>query len=240
MKRFVATVIALKLVLVAGFFTLFVYSQGGNQNAPVVLPTPPVFPETSNHLDRPVSDPYTGDLSIFEDGARAKNLQIERVMDILNIKDKQSVADIGAGSGWFSVRAAKRTGTGTVYAVEINQDYIAYINKRAKKEKFSNIKTVLGKPNDPMLPANSVDSVMLLKTYHEIAEPIALMKSVKKSLKTGGLVGIIDKNGSGDDHGLDQDKVVSEMKLAGFTLKESYDFVKPDGMDYFLVFEVSK
>jgi len=240
MKKFVATVVALKLVLVVGFFTLFVYSQSGNQNAPVVLPTPPVFQDTGNKLDRPVSDPYTGDLSIFEDSERAENLQIDRVMDILNIKDKQTVADIGAGSGWFTVRAAKRTGTGRVYAVEINQEYIDYITKRAKEENLPNIKTILGKPNDPLLPANSIDSVMLLKTYHEIAEPIALMKSVRKSLKPGGLVGIIDKNGSGDDHGLDQDKVVSEMKLAGFTLKEQYDFVKPDGMDYFLVFEISK
>ncbi len=240
MKRFVATVVALKLVLVVGFFTLFVYSQGGNHNAPVVQPTPPVFEDTSNVLDRPVSDPYTGDLSIFEDAARAKNLQIDLVMDILNIKDKQTVADIGAGSGWFTVRAAKRTVTGTVYAVEINQDYIDYINKRAKKEKLLNIKTILGKPNDPLLASNSIDSVILLKTYHEIAEPIALMKSVRKSLKSNGLVGIIDKNGAGDDHGLDKDKVVSEMKLAGFILKDQYDFVKPDGMDYFLVFEIQK
>lgn len=240
MKRFVATVVALKLVLVVGFFTLFVYSQSGNQNAPVVQPTPPVFESTSNKIDRPVSDPYTGDLSIFENVDRAKNLQIDRVMDILKISEKKSVADIGAGSGWFTVKAARRTVTGPVFAVEINQDYLDYIKKRAKTESLPNITTILGKPNDPMLTANSVDAVMLLKTYHEIAEPISLMKNVRCSLKPGGLVGIIDKNGSGDDHGLNQDKVVTEMKLAGFSLKDQYDFVKPDGMDYFLVFEVIK
>ena len=161
-------------------------------------------------------------------------------MDILKISENTSVADIGAGSGWFSTRAAKRTVTGTVFAVEINREYIEYIKKRAKKENLPNIKTILGMPSDPQLAANSVDSVMILKTYHEIAEPIALMKNVKKSLKNGGLVGIIDRNGSGDNHGLDMEKVVGEMKLAGFVLKDSYDFVKPDGMDYFLVFEIQK
>jgi tRNA/tmRNA/rRNA uracil-C5-methylase (TrmA/RlmC/RlmD family) len=109
-----------------------------------------------------VSEAYTGDLSIFEDENRAKNLQIDRVMDILNIKEGKSVADLGAGSGWFTVRAARRVGAaGRVFAVEINQDYINHINDRAKRENFTNIQTVLGTEDDPKLAANSVDSVLI-------------------------------------------------------------------------------
>lgn len=196
-------------------------------------------PPTNDNINRPRSEPYTGDLSIFEDPKREENLQINRVMDILKITEGKTVADIGAGSGWFSVRAAKRVGAeGKIFAVEINQEYIDYINNRAKSENFSNIQTVLGIEDDPKLPSNSVDAVLILKTYHEIGQPVKVLEKVRKSLKKDALVGIIDRNGNGDDHGIKKEVVVEELKRAGFALKEDYDFVKPDGMDYFLVFEV--
>jgi protein-L-isoaspartate O-methyltransferase len=190
-------------------------------------------------LDRPTSEPYKGSLSIFEDERREEKLQINRVMDILRIKEGSRVADIGAGSGWFTVRAARRVGArGAVYAVEINEDYLKHIAERAAKEQLANVRTVLGRTDDPLLPKASVDAVLILKTYHEIAEPIRLMRALRPSLATGALVGIIDRNGTGDDHGLDDRKVIGELARAGFALVEQHDFVKPDGMDYFLVFRV--
>jgi ubiquinone/menaquinone biosynthesis C-methylase UbiE len=159
-------------------------------------------------------------------------------MDILKIQPGTAVADIGAGSGWFTVRAAKRVGeNGKVFAVEINQEYINYINDRAKRENLSNIQTVLGTEDDPKLPGNSIDAVLILKTYHEIGQPLKVLRSLGKSLKKDARIGVIDKNGRGDDHGIDKETVVEEFKRAGFALKEEYDFVKPDGMDYFLVFQ---
>ncbi|HYP01603.1 MAG TPA: class I SAM-dependent methyltransferase [Pyrinomonadaceae bacterium] len=191
----------------------------------------------ADKLDRPTSDPYTGSLSIFEDAKREEKLQINRVMDVLQIKEGSRVADIGAGSGWFTVRAARRVGArGAVYAVEINEEYLKHIAGRAEQEKLANIRTVLGREDDPLLPARSVDAVLILKTYHEIAEPIRLMRNLRRALAPGALVGIIDRNGAGDDHGLDDKKVISEMERAGFALVAQHDFVKPDAMDYFLVF----
>ncbi|MCA1567539.1 MAG: class I SAM-dependent methyltransferase [Acidobacteria bacterium] len=190
-----------------------------------------------DRLDRPTSDPYTGSLSIFEDAKREEKLQINRVMDILRIKEGARVADIGAGSGWFTVRAARRVGAaGAVYAVEINREYLKHIEERAAREGLANVRAVLGKEDDPSLPAAGVDAVLILKTYHEIAEPIRLMRNLRRSLAAGALVGIIDRNGAGDDHGLDDRKVIAEAGRAGFALVERHDFVKPDGMDYFLVF----
>ena len=187
--------------------------------------------------DRPTSDPYTGSLSIFEDAKREEKLQISRVMDILRIREGSRVADIGAGSGWFTVRAARRVGEkGAVYAVEINRDYLRHIEERAAREQLANIRAVLGKEDDPLLPEAGVDAVLILKTYHEIAQPIRLMRNLRRSLAAGALVGVIDRNGAGDDHGLDDRKVISEAGRAGFALVAQYDFVKPDGMDYFLVF----
>ncbi len=206
---------------------------------PVLSPT--ASSQTSSDIDRPTSEPYTGDLSIFEDPERDRKLQIGRVMDVLRIREGSTVADIGAGSGWFTVRAAQRVGrNGLVYAVEINRDYLKYIEARAVREKLLNIRPVLGQEDNPLLPEQSLDAGLILKTYHEIAQPIRLLKHVKQSLRPHGRLGIIDRNGKGDDHGLDRDAVVSEAGQAGFSLVEQYDFVKPDGMDYFLVFQANR
>lgn len=188
---------------------------------------------------RKTSTPYKGDLSIFESPDRDKKLQVERVMDILGIHPGSSVADIGAGSGWFTVRAAKRAGErGTVYAVDINPDAIDYINKRVHRETIHNVRTVLGAADDPRLPENSIDSVLLLKTYHEIADPVRLLQNLRKSLRPGARVGIIDRDGNGEDHGIQQRVVEDEAEHAGYHLIEQYDFVKSDREDYFLVFQV--
>ena len=186
---------------------------------------------------RKTSEPYTGDLSIFDSPGRDERLQINRVMKILGVSPGTVVADIGAGSGWYTVRAAKRvTETGLVYAVEINPEAIRYINQRIQKEHLHNVKTILSKPDDPLLPANKIDSVLLLKTYHEVAEPVTLLRNLRASLRTGAKVGVIDRNGNGENHGVARDVVIREASQAGYTLQEQYDFVKGDGMDYFLVF----
>jgi len=184
---------------------------------------------------RPTSTPYTGDESIFDSPRRADRLQIDRVMDILGIIPGKSVADIGAGSGFFTVLAARRVGDkGTVYAVDINPEAIQYIDARLKKVDLHNVKTILGKADDPLLPA-PVDAVLLLKTYHEVAQPIVLFRNLHNSLAKDAKIGVIDRNGNGTDHGVGSDLVVREMKEAGYRMVQQEDFVK-DGMDYFLVF----
>jgi len=201
-----------------------------------VLVTPGLAGQTATPK-RPTSDPYTGDLSIFDSPGREQRLQIDRVMDILGIKAGKNVADIGAGSGWFTVRAARRVGaSGLVYAIDINPEAIKYIDGRVHKESLSNVKTILSKPDDPLLPPASVDAVLLLKTYHEVADPITLLERLRPALKPGAQVGIIDRNGSGTDHGISSKIVVEEASKAGYRLVQNYDFVKPDRVDYFLVF----
>jgi SAM-dependent methyltransferase len=189
--------------------------------------------------DRPTSTPYAGDLSIFEYPDRDKKLHIDRVMDLLGIAPGKSVADIGAGSGWFTVRAAARVGSGgAVYAEDINPKAIDYITSRAVNEKLANIRPVLGDVDDTKLPANSVDAVLILKTYHEFAHPVPLMEKLKPSLRPGAKIGIIDRNGNGADHGIMPDIVEREMARAGFKRVGKYDFTKDDGQDYFLIFTV--
>jgi len=210
---------------------------------PAPQTTPAAAPQTTPAPDesvgRTTSEPYTGDLSIFEDPARAEKLQVERVLDVLGVREGARVADIGAGSGWFTVRAARRAGAGgVVYAVEINPDYIRHIEERARKENLPQVRGVLGKEDDPLLPPASVDAVLILKTYHEIAQPVRLLSRLRAALREGARVGVIDRNGKGDDHGVERDTVVREAERAGYALAEEHDFVKGDNMDYFLVFKV--
>jgi hypothetical protein len=100
---------------------------------------------------------------------------------------------------------------------------------------LSNVKTILGKNDDPLLPVSSVDAILLLKTYHEVAEPVALLRNLRASLRSGAKIGIIDRNGNGEDHGVGREVVLSEAAQAGYRLLKQYDFVKGDKMDYFLV-----
>jgi predicted methyltransferase len=201
------------------------------------LPSLVTAQSTARPAERKTSTPYTGDLSIFDTPGRDERLQVNRVMDLLGIEPGRNVADIGAGSGWFTVRAARRVASsGTVYAVDINREAIKYIEQRAKNEQLQNIKPILSQPDDPQLPANSVDAVLLLKTYHEIAHPIGLLRNLRSSLKPGAKIGIIDRNGSGENHGVGKDVVIREAAQAGYELLKSEDFVKGDGMDYFLIF----
>jgi len=205
---------------------------------PCGLSQNPEHPSTSpSTQQRSTSEPYTGDLSVFESPGRDKKLQIDRVMNILGVDPGKSVADIGAGSGWFTVRAAKRVGKqAVVYAVDINPEAIHYIDERSRKDHLENVKTVLSQPDDPLLPTHSIDAVLLLKTYHEVAHPVTLFRKLRPALRPGAKVGIIDRNGNGEDHGVAKDVVIREAKEAGYTLREQYDFVKGDNMDYFLVF----
>ena len=228
MRRFVSARRVSLLLFAALIFIFVAVAAQNNANT------------NSQSEPRKTSQPYTGDLSIFENKDRDEKLQVQRVMDILGIKEGVNVADIGAGSGWFTVRAAKRVGSaGIVYAVDINPEAIAYINRRTLQDGIGNVHAVLSKEDDPTLPKNSIDSVLLLKTYHEVAHPVLLLQNLRSALRNGARIGVIDRNGKGDDHGVSRDVVIQEAAQAGYQLQEQYDFVKGDGQDYFLVFRLN-
>jgi predicted methyltransferase len=221
-KRWIASLCSVVLLLALG----------------VALSTIGQAPAPTATQQRKTSTPYTGELTIFDYPERDQKLHISQVMDLLGIAPGKSVADIGAGSGWFTVRAAQRVAqAGTVYAVDINPDAIQYIDDRAKKEKLTNIKTILGTGGNPLLPPDSVDAVLLLKTYHEVAQPVELLMNLRTALRPDARVGIIDRKGNGENHGVDKNVVIQEAQSAGYRLVEEHDdLVKDDKMDYFLIF----
>ena len=199
--------------------------------------SPEIQAQTPVPPSHPTSTPYSGDLSIFEKPGRDQRLQIDRVMDLLNLKPGSTVADIGAGSGWFSVRAALRVApTGHVIAEDINPQAITYIQQRAQREHLTDIEALLGTADDPKLAPSSIDAALMLKVYHEIAHPQPVLANLRAALKPGARFGIIDRNGNGADHGLDEAIVRAEVERAGFRQVDHYDFTKADNEDYFLIF----
>jgi predicted methyltransferase len=220
------------LLVSAGLAALGVAPRLGAQSA-----TRPVAPQQAAP-QHPTSTPYAGDLGMFEDPNRAKNMQIDRVMDLMHLRPGTVVADIGAGGGWFSVRAARRVAPGgKVIAEDINPKYIDAIRQRAQKEGLTDIEPLLGTPDDPKLAPDSLDAALMLKVYHEIAHPPAVLANLRAAMKPGGRFAIIDRNGNGADHGLDEKIVRKEVEAAGFKQVARYDFTKADGQDYFLIFE---
>ena len=192
-------------------------------------------PATPEH---PTSQPYSGDLSIFEDPHRDQQLQVGRVMDTLRLEPGSKVADIGAGGGWFSVRAARRVGPkGQVIAEDINQHAVESIRERGEREHLPQITAVLGTPDDPKLPPGVLDAAVMLRVYHEVAHPPVLLEVVQRSLKPGGRLGVIDHPGNGADHGINADVVRREVERSGFRYIGLYDFTKGDQNDYMIVFE---
>jgi ubiquinone/menaquinone biosynthesis C-methylase UbiE len=160
-------------------------------------------------------------------------------MDHLRIGEGSVVADLGAGGGWFTIRLAQRVGpNGRVYAEDVQQEMIGSINRRVEREGLTWVKTVLGTPVDPQLPG-PVDVVLIVDAYHEMDDPVTLLRNVRKALKPRGRVGIVEftKDGHGPgppmEERVDPDKVIADAKAAGLRLESRGNFLR---YQYLLMF----
>jgi ubiquinone/menaquinone biosynthesis C-methylase UbiE len=166
----------------------------------------------------------------------------EEVMDKLGLKRGDVVADIGAGTGYFTLPMANRVGAkGLVYAEDVQQAMVDYLSKKIDTLELGNIKVVLGKAEDPSLPENSLDLALLANTYHEVEKPLPLLENIEKDLKAGGRLVIIDWDpekespiGPPKSERVPRDTVIKEVEERGFTLLESHNFMP---YHYFLVFK---
>jgi 2-polyprenyl-3-methyl-5-hydroxy-6-metoxy-1,4-benzoquinol methylase len=183
-------------------------------------------------------------ISTLERPDRIAGQKIDEVISRLNLKPGMVVADIGAGSGLFSRPLAKAVGpNGKVYAVDIQQDLLDYINKRGKEENIPNIQTVLGEYNDPRLPARNIDLAFINDVLHHIENRAAYLKALGSYVKPGGRVAIIEmnKNDPNTPHKnqpqllVGREQIAQWMSDAGFRLVQEYPDVFP-GTKWFLVY----
>lgn len=180
------------------------------------------------------------ELGILEGPDRDEWQQPDRVMDALGIADGSRVADLGAGGGWFTTRLALRVGpNGIVYAEDIQHEMIESIRRRVDREGLRNVRTILGQPTDPRLP-NDLHAVLIVDTYTQFRDPVAVLRNAGKALGLTGRLGIIDfkRDGSGGPGpGLEEriapEGVEADAKEAGLKLYSRETFLR---YQYLLVF----
>jgi ubiquinone/menaquinone biosynthesis C-methylase UbiE len=117
----------------------------------------------------------------------------DRAIDVLKIEKGSTVADIGAGSGYMTVKLAKKVGPqGRVYANDIQPAMLDLLNKRITKSKISNVSVVLGMQDDPRLPVETLDLVLMVDVYHELSQPQLMLRHIRASLKPGGRLVLLE------------------------------------------------
>jgi predicted methyltransferase len=183
------------------------------------------------------------DLGLLEGPDRDAYQRPDQIMDALLIGDGSTVADLGAGGGWFTVRLARRVGPkGKVYAEDVQQPMIQAIERRVAREELKNVITVLGTQTDSKLPAGSLDAVLIVDAYHEMEQPVTLLRNIAKSLKPslareggpvqGGVIGIINykKDGGGPgppmEERVDPEQVIQDALAAGLVLLKRENFLR--------------
>src|SRR5262245_48696918 len=173
----------------------------------------------------------------------------QEVMDVLGINAGTVVADVGAGDGYFTFHLAARVGpTGKVYAEDILDDRLEKIRKRAANEKLTQIETIHGETDDPRLPAERSDVVLISNAYHEFRDYDKMLQAIFRALKPGGLLAIIDspaKPGNRRDtyyerHRIPEKLVREDTARNGFTFVRQLPTFTPPDSDrtyFFLIFQ---
>ncbi len=198
-----------------GLLTFFVCFVSAGISLPALpgqksTPKPRLFPPT--------------DLGLIEGPDRDQWQRPDQIMDALQIADGSIVADLGAGSGWFTLRLARRVGpNGRVYAEDIQRQMIEAVGRRVQRENLSNVVPVLGTPTDPRLPAG-LDAVLIVGVFHEIDDPVTLFRNIGTSLQPRGRIGVVDFNpggggpGPAPDQRVDPNAVITAAAAAGFQM----------------------
>jgi ubiquinone/menaquinone biosynthesis C-methylase UbiE len=158
---------------------------------------------------------------------REKEELPETALDKIGLRPGMTVADVGAGSGYFTVRLSKRVGPeGKVYAVEIQPEMMARLRRRIMKDKLTNVDSILGSESDPKLPANSVDLILMVDVYHEFSQPQTMLRRLKQALKNSGRLVMLEYRKEDphipirSEHKMSVEEARMELEAEGFKLEK--------------------
>lgn len=195
-------------------------------------PQAPVFPAAN----RPVAG--IGAPRWSDEGKRDRAGESRAIMDLAGIAPGMTVADIGAGEGYYTIRMATRVGPkGRVLAEDIVPEVRDKLAERVAHDRLDNVSVRLGSPDDPRLPDASFDRVMMVHMYHEIASPYAFLWHVRASLKPGGRLIVVDADRPFTQHGTPPAVLACEMTAVG--LKQVDYRAAPEAGGYFAAFEAA-
>ena len=180
-------------------------------------------------------------VEVFEDPGRAEWQKPEEVVGALRLEAGMNVADIGAGTGYFNPHLARAVGAGgRVFAADIEPAMVEYMTGRAVRETTPNVTTILAAPGDPKLPEAALDVVMIVNTYHHIDDRLEYFSRLKRTLRPGGRLAVIDFHkkelpvGPSPEHKLPREHVIGELESGGWRLTAEHGFLP---YQYFLIFE---
>ena len=195
-------------------------------------PSEPHFPAAHRDVA-----PIVGGTFSTED-ARDRLGEAEDVMDLAGVKPSMSVADVGAGEGYYTVRLARVVGSkGRVLAEDIVPEVRDTLSDRVQRERLDNVAVKLGTPDNPMLPPASFDRVFLVHMYHEVASPYAFLWHMREGVKPDGLVIVVDANRPVKQHGIPPAEVKCEFAALGM---QPVKFSVLTGGDvYFIAFRLA-
>jgi len=164
--------------------------------------------------------------------------EAQTVMDLAEITPGMTVADIGAGEGYYTIRLAERVGSeGRVLAQDIDDDVVRELGLRVERERLDNVSIKLGAADDPRLPSGSFDRIFLVHMYHEVTEPYAFLWRMWPALRDGGRIIVVDVDRPTDKHGIPPELLFCEFRAVGFRLTK---FVrKPELQGYYAQFELA-
>jgi SAM-dependent methyltransferase len=195
-------------------------------------PTQPHFPPAHRDVA-----PIVGGTFSTED-ARDRAGEAEQVMNLAGVKPGMSVADVGAGEGYYTVRLARVVGAkGRVLAEDIMPDVRDQLSDRVQRQRLDNVAVKLGTAANPMLPAGSFDRVFLVHMYHEVASPYAFLWHLREGVKPDGLVIVVDSDRPVRQHGIPPAQVKCELGALG--LQPVKFSVLSGGDVYFMAFRIA-
>lgn len=204
-----------------------------------VLSQPAVAQAPGEHVHRLHDDPAAY-IKALEDPERDKYQKPHEVIEALAIKPGDVIADIGSGSGYFTLRMAQHVGEeGHVYGVDVNADMVRHLNERIRDGGVRNASTILARPDDPLLP-QAVDRFVVVDVWHHVDDQAKYLASMKKLLKPGGQVVMIDFHKRDLPVGpplamkISREALIAQMEQHGFKLAREHTFLP---YQYFLVFE---
>jgi len=178
----------------------------------------------------------------LERQSREQEESVSLAIKNLPITSESVVADIGAGSGYYTFRIAPKVPEGKVYAVEIQDEAIQYIQERSQDLGYDNVTAVKGSEKSPNLPEGSIDLAIMVDVYHELEFPQEMLAAIRKSLKPDGKILLIEYRGEDPEiaikplHKMTAEQAEKELKANGFKLVENGKFMK---IQHFLVFETA-
>ncbi|MBG6233802.1 ubiquinone/menaquinone biosynthesis C-methylase UbiE [Pedobacter sp. CAN_A7] len=228
-------------LLIPFCFLIVVHTTSAQEQSPYTFKKPSANGTGKVYMGREIAQVMSFDgVEWLERNSRMREENITLALASLPLKSNSVVADVGAGSGFYTFRVARRISEGKVYAVEIQDHAIAYLKKKAVDDRLDNVKVIKGTEITPNLPANSIDLAFMVDVYHELQHPKAYLEALSRALKPNGQLLLLEYKeedptvGIKPEHKMSVRQVKKELEASGFKLVRNGTFLP---LQHFLLFE---